>query len=109
MRRLTIPKEYTEDSGLIIFPDGSKAFIDPPKGDHEHDSDGPDYFQTASGDLLFPWTYEIWASYTRDMRNPLLYKYQQDIGDPIVAGGCTCSKCYKPVGPDPWEDEYHAT
>ena len=45
-------------------------------------------------------TFREYASYTSQMRDPLIYKRCEENGDPIVSAGVSCSKCGKPWEPD---------
>lgn len=66
----------------------------------KHDDLGSTVFQTASGKTITWKTYKEWASYTSQMRDPLIMKRQEELMDPIVQAGCSCSKCGKAWEPD---------
>lgn len=87
---------------LIRFPGGA-AFVDgiPDKCDHQWD--GPSYFVTVSGKLITIGTFLQWAGYTNHMRQDLIMFHQRAIGDEVVEGGTTCSKCKKLFTPNWFE------
>ena len=88
-------------SATLISPDGKTvAFIDGIPDKCKHQWDGGTYFVTSSGEIILPGTYKKWASYTSQMRDPLIHRHQENIDDPVVGGGSTCSKCHRIFEPD---------
>lgn len=59
----------------------------------EHDLNGDVYYVSASGKTIYWHTYRKWASFTTQMRSELIQKHHEDIDDPIVESGVSCSKC----------------
>lgn len=76
----------------IQFEDGSRAYIDgvPDKCDHK---ESDDVFQSASGKMIFWYTYRQWAHLNSKMRYELIMDYHNKIEDPIVMGTTQCRFC----------------
>jgi len=79
------------------LPDGTRMFVDGVPDKCDHDTKGDAIYQSASGKVIFWYTYRQWASYTEEMRARLIYEYHESIDDPIVSMTASCSKCKKPT------------
>lgn len=90
--------ETNTHSAAFISNDFS-AFIDGIPDTCEHSWDGASYFVTASGRVIKWHTFREWASFTDMARTPLIISRMEAQNDPIVQGGCTCSKCGKAFEP----------
>lgn len=85
----------TETHGAFIqLKGGGHAFIDGIPDTCEHDY-SDDVFITVSGKTIHWHTYRNWARYTSEMRNRLIFDYQNEVGDPIQTGTSECRKCKK--------------
>lgn len=80
---------------MISFADGSVAFVDGIPDKCEHDWNGDDVYQSASGKMIYWHTYRQWASLCRDARAKLIYEYHEKIDDRIVMETSACRKCKK--------------
>ena len=87
----------------IIIGENFSAFIDGIPDKCKHDDLGATVHVTASGKVITWKTFREWASYTSQMRDPLIIKHMDGIGDPVVECGVSCSKCGKPWSPDLFE------
>src|SRR5688500_6193628 len=76
------------------------AFIDGVPDKCQHQWDGDTIFFTKSGKMITPHTFLKWAGYTAKMREPLIHAHQEHLGDPILEGAVSCSKCRKVFQPD---------
>lgn len=76
------------------------AFINGVPDTCNHNWNGDTIFFTKSGKMITPHTFPEWASYTAQMREPLIHKHQQEIDDPILEGAVSCSICKKVFQPD---------
>lgn len=88
---------FDTDSAFIVTEEFT-MFIDgiPDTCDHDNKEQ---VLYTASGKTIYWYTFLQWAHYTYQMRNSLIYPYQESIDDPIVGGACACSKCGKAFSP----------
>lgn len=84
---------HTHSETIVI--ENTVIHIDGIQDTCEHSWNGDTVFYTSSGKRITPYTYKQWTSYTAQMREPLIHKHQEEIGDPIISGGVTCSKCKK--------------
>lgn len=75
------------------------AFVDGIPDKCKHKWNGDTVMFTESGKEIHWYTYRQWASYTDQMRRPLVYKYQEEILDPIRGETTSCSKCKKVFHP----------
>lgn len=72
------------------------AFIDGIPDECKHDSNGDLIFESASGKVIYWYTYRQWAHLPTFQRERLIHEYHNEIEDPIVFGTTSCSKCKKP-------------
>lgn len=80
---------------FIALPSGGSAFVDGVPDNCDHDYSGDWVYITASGKVIYWHTYRQWASYTEQMRGPLIHQHQDSIGDPVTGGAVSCRKCKK--------------
>lgn len=85
---------------FIKLPGGGTAFVDGIPDVCKHDGRKDDYFETASGKSIYWYTFKEYIRYTSTFRRWLIFKKQQEAGDPIVFECSQCSICKKILGPD---------
>lgn len=88
----------------VIVTEGFSAFVDGIPDKCEHDYNGDSVCITASGKVIWWHTFKKWASYTEEMRLPLIHEHQNEINDPVVEQAVTCVHCKKIFQP-PMFDE----
>lgn len=86
-------------SEILILPGGMIAFVDGIPDKCEHDWNGDEVFQSASGKMIYWHTYRQWASLCGDARAQLIYEHHEKIDDPILMGTTSCRKCKKTFHP----------
>lgn len=89
--------------GAVIKIGDSLAFIDGIPDKCQHDDVGSTIHVTASGKTITWKTFKKWASYTSQLRDPLIIAHQETINDPVVSASVSCSKCGRP-----WEIDIHS-
>lgn len=80
---------------MIVLPNGTVAFIDGVPDKCDHDWSGDVALQSASGKMIYWYTYRQWASLCTDARRKLVYDHHTQIDDPIVMETGSCRKCKK--------------
>lgn len=95
----------TGKNSAIIVGEGFTVFIDGMPNKCECDSLGGNWHTTRSGKIIKPITFKQWASYTSELRDPLIYNYQEEINDPILETMVSCSKCKQPYSINLFEAE----
>lgn len=87
-------------SEIIKFSDGSTAILYGVPDECKHEWNGSSYFVSASGKFITWKTYRQFAGFTDQYRSLKIHELHNEIEDPIVECGGTCSKCGKAFRPN---------